>query len=94
MVHITLPEVFDANFYRLIPSQRMTVNRLLDKNIILSYSLDMKRKNVWMFMRAKTELEVMDIVSTFPILHRVKVSINELAFYDTAPVNLPEIVLN
>jgi hypothetical protein len=36
----------------------------------------------------------MDILSTFPIIKYVKTTIHELAFYDTAPVGMPELILN
>lgn len=93
-VHITLPDVFTSEFYDLIPQQRMLVNELLEKRVVLNYSLDMARKNVWIFIAARNETEVMDVLSTFPILKFVRVSIHELAFYDSAPVALPDLILN
>ena len=66
----------------------------MDKNIIRSYSLDMERHNVWAFIDAKTEQEVMDIISAFPIIKDVKANIHELAFYDAAPHGLPELIMN
>lgn len=66
----------------------------MEKNIIRSYSLDMERQNVWAFIAAKNETEVMDILSTFPIITQVKVKIHELAFYDSTPVGLPELIMN
>lgn len=94
LVHIKLPEFFTTAFMGLIPKQRETINKLMTKNIIRSYSLDMERQNVWVFISAKNEQEVMDILSTFPIIKEVKVRIHELAFYDSAPVGLPELIMN
>ncbi|MBK7667030.1 MAG: hypothetical protein IPJ32_06530 [Sphingobacteriaceae bacterium] len=94
LVHITLPEVFTQKFIALIPKHRTLINELMDKNIIRSYSLDMERHNVWAFIDAKTEKEVMDILSSFPIIKDVKATIHELAFYDSAPVGLPELIMN
>ncbi|MCE3258655.1 MAG: hypothetical protein K0S12_296, partial [Bacteroidetes bacterium] len=81
LVHITLPDVFTPAFYRLIPAQRTLINKLLEKRTILSYSLDMERKNVWAYIEAVSEQEVMDILSTFPIIKEVRVNIHELAFF-------------
>jgi hypothetical protein len=94
LVHITLPEIFSTKFMALIPKQRSLINQLLEKNVIRSYSLDMERHNVWAFIDAKSEQEVMDILSSFPIIKEVSIHIHELAFYDSAPVGLPELIMN
>ena len=94
LVHIQLPEFFTTRFMALIPKHRELINSLMEKNVIRSYSLDMERQNVWAFIAAKNETEVMDILSTFPIIKEVKVKIHELAFNDSAPVGLPELIMN
>jgi muconolactone delta-isomerase len=94
LVHIRLPELFTTEFYNLIPKQRALINALLAKQVILSYSLDMERKNVWCFFQVKDETELMDTLSRFPIIKDVKVSIHELAFYDSAPVVFPDLIMN
>ncbi len=94
LVHIALPEIFTTRFMSLIPKHRNIINTLLEKRTLLSYSLDMERHNVWAFFEAKDEKEVMDILSTFPIIKDVKVKITELAFYDSAPIGLPELIMN
>lgn len=94
LVHITLPDVFTPHFYSLIPAQRDIINNLLDKRILLSYSMDMERKQIWAFIEGVSEQEVMDILSTFPIIREVKISIHELAFYDKAPLKFPELIMN
>jgi len=94
LAHIQLPEEMDAHFYSLIPAQRKVINNLLEKRVLLSYSLDMERQNVWVFIAAQNETRVMDILSTFPIIKHVKVDIHELAFYDAAPSTLPDLIMN
>lgn len=93
-IHLTLPPVFTQKFAALIPAQRSRINKLMEEHVILNYALDMSRNNVWMTMQAKNQKEAMDILSTFPIISEVKVDIHELAFYDTAPVGLPELIMN
>ncbi|MBS1637999.1 MAG: hypothetical protein JST26_18950 [Bacteroidetes bacterium] len=93
-IHITLPDIFTQQFAALIPLQRQRVNKLLEDHVILNYCLDMGRNNVWMTMQAKNQKEAMDILSTFPIIKYVKVDIHELAFYDSAPTGLPELIMN
>lgn len=94
LAHMTLPDVFTQRLYRLIPQQRFLINKLLEQRVVLSYSLDMERKNVYAFIEAENEQKVMDILSTFPIIKDVKVSIQELAFLDIAPITLPDLILN
>ena len=93
-VHISLPDIFTPEFMALIPKHRALVNDLLEKKVILSYSLDMERQNIWAFISAKNEQEMMDILATFPIIKDVKVRIHELAFHETTPIGLPELNMN
>lgn len=93
-VHIKLPDIFDKRFASLIPAQRERVNHLMDARIILNYALDMERANLWITMQAKSQKEIMDILATFPIIKFVKVEIFELAFFDSAPMGLPELIMN
>lgn len=94
LVHIELPDFFTQKFYSLIPAQRDIVADLLEKRVLLSYSLDMERKNIWAIMEAVSEQEVMDILSTFPIIKEVRVTITELAYSDSAPIRFPELIMN
>ena len=94
LVHITLPDFFNVRFNHLISDQRMVVNHLMEDRIILNYSLDIERKNLYVYIQAENQEEVMDVLSTFPIIKEVKVSIHELAFYNAAPETLPELSLN
>jgi hypothetical protein len=93
-VHIKLPEIFSTRFAALIPLQYEKVNELLEKRVILNYALDMSRVNLWVTIQAKDQVEAMDILATFPIIRHVKVEIFELAFFDAAPVGLPELIMN
>ena len=94
MVHIILPDVFTAAFYRLLPGQRETINELMEKRIVLSYSLDMERKNMWIYIEAENETALMDILAEFPVIKHIKVEIHELAYHDAAPASLPDLILN
>ena len=93
-VHIKLPEIFSTRFAALIPQQYQKVNELLEKHVILNYALDMGRINLWVTIQAKDQTEVMDILATFPIIKYVRVEIFELAFFDSAPIGLPELIMN
>jgi hypothetical protein len=94
IVHITLPDYFDQHFYSLISEQRSQLAKLMEQRIVLSYSLDMDRKNMWLYVEAENEKKVMDLLSTFPVIKKVKISIQELAFLESAPQALPDLMLN
>jgi hypothetical protein len=94
LVHITLPDFFTVKFHHLIAGQRNLINNLLEEQVLLSYSLDIERKNLLIYIQADNQEEVMDILSTFPIIKEVRVEIKELAFFNSAPVSLPELSLN
>jgi muconolactone delta-isomerase len=94
LVHIVLPDVFTPEFYELLPKQRELIAQLLDQRVVLSYSLDMERKNVWTIIEAGSVNEVMELLSTFPIIKEVTTSIHELAYHDAAPIALPDLILN
>ncbi|MDF2447873.1 MAG: hypothetical protein K0R26_377 [Bacteroidota bacterium] len=93
-IHITLPDIFSRRFAALIPQQRERVNQLLEERVILNYALDMDRSHLWVTMQANNQEGIMDILATFPIIKEVKVEIFELAFFDTAPMGLPELNMN
>ena len=93
-VHIKLPDIFTKRFASLIPAQRERVTQLMEARVILNYALDMERTNLWITMQARNQTEIMDILSTFPIIKFVKVEIFELAFFDSAPMGLPELIMN
>ncbi len=93
-VHVKLPEIFTRRFAALIPQQRERVNQLMEERVILNYALDMDRTQLWVTLQAKDQETVMDILATFPIIKEVKVEIFELAFFDSAPIGLPELNMN
>ena len=93
-VHITLPDVFTRRFASLISQQRERVNQLLQERVILNYALDIDRSHLWVTMQAKDQQTIMDVLATFPIIKDVKVEIFELAFFDSAPMGLPELIMN
>lgn len=93
-VHIKLPDIFTKRLASLIPAQRERVTQLMEARIILNYALDMDRANLWITMQGKNQQEIMDALATFPIIKFVKVEIFELAFFDSAPMGLPELIMN
>jgi hypothetical protein len=94
LVHLFLPEFFGQELWGKLSAQRQVVNSLKDQQVILNYSMDMKRKNLWVFIQCSSLEEVESIIATFPIFPYVSYKIHELAYMDATPVGLPELILN
>lgn len=94
MITTKLPSVITEDFVKLIPKQRAQVNRLMDEGKIMQYSLAMDRSFLWITISAASEQDVMDILSTFPLIHYMKPRISELAFYNSVSTELPKLIMN
>jgi hypothetical protein len=94
LVHIVLPDVFSPNFYQILPRQRDVMNKLMEKNVVLSHSMDMDRKNLWVMIEVQDHADLARVLKSFPIIRHVQVSVHELAYHDSAPSPLPELILN
>ncbi len=94
MATITLPETLTEEFISLIPQQRFAVSRLIEKNIILNYSLSADKSILWVAFNATDEEHVRKIIKRFPLVKFMKVKIDELAFVESKAKRFPELVLN
>ena len=94
MINIKLPNELTEEFVRLVPEQRMQVNRLMDEGKILQYSLAADRTTLWVIIAATSEKRVMDILSTFPLIHYMNPTIIPLAFHNSVSNELPKLIMN
>jgi muconolactone delta-isomerase len=94
MATILLPETLTEEFISLIPQQRFVVNRLVEKNIILNYSLSADRSKLWIVFNAKDEDHVRRVIQRFPLFKFMKVNIDELAFVESKALRFPELMWN
>ncbi|MEM7369173.1 MAG: hypothetical protein AAF587_11285 [Bacteroidota bacterium] len=94
MADISLPGLFTQGFVSLIPSQRATVNRLLQEGTIRCYSLSMDRSNLWVVLLAESRDDAEELLATFPIMDHCTYVLKELMFHDMAAHELPRISLN
>lgn len=94
MVTTKLPSVITEDFVKLIPKQRALVNKLMDEGKIMQYSLAIDRSFLWITISATSEQEVMDILSSFPLIHYMKPEVQELAFYNSVSTELPKLIMN
>jgi len=94
MIYTRLPENLSEEFISLIPKHRAIVNALMRKGIIISYSLSADRSQLWIIMDAKSEINVIEVLSEFPLIRFMKPEINELMFHNSIYVNVPNLSLN
>ncbi|RIV18228.1 hypothetical protein DYU11_28725 [Fibrisoma montanum] len=94
MVEFDLPATMDEGFANRIPAQRLKVEELMEKGIILSYSLSIDRQKLWCICKADSELEVMEAISEFPLINYLSPSITELMFHNMVAARIPLFSLN
>lgn len=95
MVEIKLPEVLSEEFLALIPEQVDQVNKLIADKKITSYTLNNNRSRLWTTVEADSEEEVVEIISTFPLIQWMKFEIHDLMLnYQNSSVIIPRMSLN
>lgn len=94
MVNIKLPDELTVEFIMLIPRQRAVINELMDKGLVLQYSLANDRTHLWVVISAKTERKAMDILATFPLINFMLPELHELAFHNSISNELPKLIMN
>lgn len=95
MVEFVLPEEMTEEFVAKIPRQRLKINQLMETGKITSYSLASDRTKLWCVIKAKNEIDVLEIISQFPLIDFMEPTISELMFNNTATaVKLPMFSLN
>ena len=94
MVYVTLPDNPGEEFFSLVPKQRAKINSLMRKGIIISYSLSLDRSQLWIVMDAESEINVIEVLSEFPLIRFMKPEIHELMFHNSIYLNIPKVSLN
>jgi muconolactone delta-isomerase len=94
MVDIKLPSNPDADFFSLIPSQRDHIDKLLERGVVLGYSLAIDRSRLWMTLNAQDQREAVEILTSFPMFSYFEPTIYPLAFHNTSLVSILKVSLN
>jgi muconolactone delta-isomerase len=94
MVEIQFPAVITEDFAKKIPAQRQKVNELMEQGTLMSYALTSDRSKLWCVVKAESEVEVMTIVSDFPLIDYMSPTISELMFNNMVALRLPLFSLN
>jgi muconolactone delta-isomerase len=94
MVIIKLPGKLTEDFITLIPRQRARIDELMNEGVILQYSLSLDRSLLWVIVSATTERKVLDIISTFPLIHFMNPTVYPLAFHHSHSIDFPKLIMN
>jgi muconolactone delta-isomerase len=94
LLDITFKESLSEDFLLLIHKQRVKINELISKGKIISYSLAEDRSKLWVVMLCNKELEVSEIVNSFPLREYMDFEIYKLAFSQNSISKMIPLSLN
>lgn len=94
MADFTLPEEPTDEFFELLPYQETVVNKYLAQGKLINYALSLDNAKLWAVFSANSELEVLEMLSEFPLFRFMKVEVSLLTSYSTLSVTAPNFSLN
>ena len=84
----------DEEFMTFVPSHRVYINSLIEKNILDYYTVSMESQKSWMIFNAASKIEVEEDLSKSPLYKYWTIEIDELCLYDGQSYRLPAVQLN
>ena len=94
IIDIQIPSNPDKEFFELIPLQRAHIDTLLEQGTVMSYSLSLDRSRLWVTLNARSEQEVAEILSAFPMFKYFEPTIYPLMFHITSLTSQIKVSLN
>ncbi|RPI04710.1 MAG: hypothetical protein EHM64_09135 [Ignavibacteriae bacterium] len=88
MAVVRFAALISEEFIALIPSQRMQINRLMEKGVITSYSLSADRQTLWITLLASSAEAVEKTLKMMPLFKFMQYTVSELMFHNT-PIHSP-----
>ena len=82
------------DFLTFVPTHRVYINSLIEKNILDYYTVSMESRKSWMIFNATSKIEVGEYLIKSPLYNYWTVEIDELFVYDGHSYRLPAIQLN
>ncbi len=83
MIIIRFATSWTEEFLTLIPSQRVQINRLMEKRIITSYSLSADRITLWLTLFATSQEAAEKTLRMMPLFKFMRYDVVELMFHNT-----------
>ena len=94
MVTISFSNEWTQDFVNLIADQRDHVNKLFSTGKLLGYSLAADRSKLWVVMLATNEIDLLDMISKFPLINYMNVDFVELMFHNASANAFPPLIYN
>ena len=94
IIDIHIPMDPDREFFELIPLQQAHILMLLEQGTVMSYSLSLDRSRLWVTMNARTERDVIEILTAFTMFKYFEPSIYPLMFHNTSLMSQLKVSLN
>ena len=91
---VTIRFYMDEEFMKLVPSHRVYINDLIDKNIIDYYAVSMETQRSWLIINAVDKKEVEECLAKSSLHNYWTIEIDELFVYDSQAYRLPALQLN
>lgn len=94
MVEFDVPYPMTPEFVSLIPSQRAITDKMMAEQKILSYSLTVDRRRLWVIFSANTEAELFNLLTELPLTTYMHYEYQELMFHNAPWMLLPAPSMN
>ena len=94
MVEFDVPYPMSPEFASLIPAQRSRADKLMADQKILSYSLSMDRRKLWVIFSAETDSELFQLITDLPLTPYMHYEYEELMFHNAPWMLLPAPSMN
>ena len=94
MVDFTLPKTLSKEFFDMLPTQKVILEKLFDQGKLCSFANAFETSKMWAIFAANSEYEVMGLLATLPITDYTKVNITMLSSYNTMDAFLPQFSMN
>ena len=88
-----LPEQLNDDFWACIPAHRRHINRLMDEEVIVTYSVNRDRSKGWIVLNAETMADACKIIERFPLRSFIRYEAEELFIFDSM-IGAPRLILN
>jgi hypothetical protein len=84
----------DEEFMNLVPSHRIYINSLINKDVIDHYAVSMEARRIWITLNANDKTSVLEFLAQSPLFKYWTFEIDELFVLDGLSYRLPQVQLN
>ncbi len=88
-----LPVQLNDDFWACIPAHRRHINRLMDEEVIVTYSVNRDRSKGWIVLNAESMADACEIIERFPLRSFIRYEAEELFIFDSM-IGAPRLILN